>query len=36
MPVEMVRNLMLKLPLTRDYSAQWKFGPMIPAQVPGK
>ncbi len=36
MPVEMVRNLMLKLPLTRDYSAQWKFAPMIPAQVPGK
>jgi uncharacterized protein (DUF885 family) len=36
MPVEMVRNLMLKQPLTRDYSAQWKFGAMIPPPGGGK
>ena len=30
MPVEMVRNLMLKQPLTRDYSAQWKFAATLP------
>jgi hypothetical protein len=36
MPVEMVRNLMLKQPLTREYSAQWKFGPMIPPPGGGK
>jgi hypothetical protein len=26
MPIELVRARLLKLPLTRDYSAQWKFG----------
>ncbi len=36
MPVEMVRNLMLKQPLTRDYAAQWKFGAMIPPPGGGK
>jgi uncharacterized protein (DUF885 family) len=36
MPVEMVRNLMLKQPLTRDYTAQWKFGAMIPPPGGGK
>jgi len=30
MPVEMVRVLMLKQPLTRDYSTQWKFAATLP------
>jgi len=30
MPVEMVRNLMLKQPLTRDYQAQWKYAATLP------
>jgi hypothetical protein len=30
MPVEMVRVLMLKQPLTRDYATQWKFAATLP------
>ena len=30
MPVEMVRALMVKQPLTRDYQAQWKFAATLP------
>ncbi len=30
MPVEMVRNIMLKQPLTRDYQAQWKYAATLP------
>ncbi len=30
MPVEMVRVLMLKQPLTRDFSTQWKFAATLP------
>ncbi len=30
MPVEMVRVLMLKQPLARDYSTQWKFAATLP------
>ena len=30
MPVEMVRNLMLKQPVTRDYQAKWKYAATLP------
>jgi uncharacterized protein (DUF885 family) len=30
MPVEMVRSLLLKQPLTRDFSTQWKFAATLP------
>jgi uncharacterized protein (DUF885 family) len=30
MPVEMVRALMLKQPLTREYTSQWKFAATLP------
>lgn len=33
MPVEMVRNIMLKQPLTRDYQAQWKYAATLPPPV---
>jgi uncharacterized protein (DUF885 family) len=36
MPVEMVRNLMLKQPLTRDYQAQWKYAATLPPSGGGK
>jgi hypothetical protein len=36
MPIELVRARLLKLPLTRDYAAQWKFGGSLaaPATTP--
>jgi uncharacterized protein (DUF885 family) len=36
MPVEMVRASLLNLPLTRDYTTQWKFAATLPPSGGGK
>jgi hypothetical protein len=36
MPVEMVRNLMLKEPLTADYTPRWKYAATLPPPGGGR